>query len=318
MRRLATTGILAFLFPSSRAKKLGPNRGIAPGKLTVKPKIYLVITGLTIAAVFVACAPTTGRLQTHQHQSIFNGRAVMEDEALARTVVAIHSVFPGAEEGTICSGTLISDSLVLTAAHCLVHKTMVRTILFGPNARHALHKRSVSREIVHPHWPAIERIHMMPSAERTEEEEMIYLGSSWNDIALLQFEGGIPKGFVASKILEDASLVQGFTKLIAAGYGISDREKMKGTGVLYTTELIVENPQFRPNEFTVDQIESGTCDGDSGGPLFLQYEKELLLVGVTSHGINDDHCVGRAVFSFLPKHIEWLKTQIKELAHVTK
>ena len=140
---------------------------------------------------------------------------------------------------------------------------------------------------------------------------MIYLQSSWYDLALLKFEGGLPEGFAAATVLSDFNKIQKGTKILAAGFGVADAESKNGIGRLRSTELQIDNPFFHDNEVSVDQKESGTCEGDSGGPIFLQDGENYFLVGLTSHGINDNLCRGTAVFTSLIPFGDWLKANAK-------
>ncbi len=277
----------------------------------MKPKAYILM--MLVIGAALGCARSPSQLHHVNVSAIFGGTDVLPNEKLARTVVAVHSIYPGANEGTICSGTIISDSLVITAAHCLVDKGVSRTILFGVNAKEPVGRRRVVHETSHPGWAKIETIHAMPQEERSVADHVTYLNSSWSDIAVLKFEGGLPEGFVASKILTDADLIKPTAKVIAAGYGISDPSEGTGNGILRSTELSIDNPNYHADEFTIEQTERGTCEGDSGGPIFIKDGADLVLAGITSHGINDEACRGKTVFTFLSRHAVWLATSASEL-----
>jgi secreted trypsin-like serine protease len=283
----------------------------------VKPQLYILSQALLIALVLGACTSSRTSIVPHQLNihGIFNGRDVLANEPVAHTVVAVHSVYPGADEGTICSGTLLSSSVVLTAAHCLMDEGSVRTVLFGIDAKQSILHRKVIRQIVHPGWRIIEEIQSIPVESRSEEDNAKLLNSSWNDLALVEFEGGLPEGFFPSALLTDQSKLQANLVLTAAGFGVSDAENHKGTGILRTAEIKVDQPEFHDNEFSVQQNEAGTCDGDSGGPVFLKDGNSFLIAGLTSHGINDEFCRGTTVFTFLAKHLEWIQINLEELNH---
>jgi hypothetical protein len=282
----------------------------------MKPTVYILM--LSVIGASFGCSRTVSSIQNLNRSAIFGGSDISTDHKLAHTVIAIHSIYPGANEGTICSGTLISESHVITAAHCLIEKGVARTVLFGVDAKNPDHRRKIVSEDAHPDWAKIEKIHAMPEEERSVADHVLYLNSSWSDMAVLKFEGGLPDGYFASEILTDTRHLEQGVKVIAAGYGVSETSNGTGTGRLRSAELLVHDPNYHDDEFSIEQTEAGTCEGDSGGPIFYRENNgankndKLLLAGLTSHGINDVECRGTTVFTSVGKYAEWLKTHLHE------
>ena len=104
--------LLRTSYPRSRDLEaaISPKRGIAdvPGRGHAAPMASLrlgFITCLTVLAL--AVVPTAG--------AITNGSPDGDDHPY---VVAVGQILPNGGRGAFCSGTLVSPTVVLTAAHC--------------------------------------------------------------------------------------------------------------------------------------------------------------------------------------------------------
>ena len=188
----------------------------------------------------------------------------------------------------------------------MIEPNVERTILFGVDARKTISTRTILRHVDHPEWLSTAAAYMTHPEERTVGDNVILLNRSWNDIAILEFEGGLPPGFKPAEILKDSSVLRFNTELFAIGYGISDTENDSGVGRLRTTTIKINNPNFLSGEFSVEQADSGTCEGDSGGPVFAKVGDKFFVAGITSHGINDIQCRGTTVFTSVPHHRVWV------------
>src|SRR4051812_30118613 len=68
---------------------------------------------------------------------VFGGSDVEENNDIAKTTVGLVGILPddpdtGKPSGAyVCSGTLIDENIILTAAHCVTAQKIA--ILFGPN-----------------------------------------------------------------------------------------------------------------------------------------------------------------------------------------
>jgi secreted trypsin-like serine protease len=195
---------------------------------------------------------------------------------------------------TICTGTLVDQDLVVTAGHCLKRKPKSLTILFGLNMDE---KETVARDT------AAYEVH--PKYNENEGKD----GN--NDIALIQFSGGIPPGFSPAGIVPADQVIHPGDDFLIAGFGHTSTSSSGKTGVLHRTTLEVEKPDYSKTEYSFTQKTSGACFGDSGGPAYREVGGAWLLAGVTSRG--SQNCVGFLVYIRVEKHGDWLMAAAERL-----
>lgn len=131
-------------------------------------------------------------------------------------------------------------------------------------------------------------------------------GQEWNDVALLRFEGEMPEGFVPARILQDRSKVADRTEVILAGFGNTFGGPFGSNGgTLRKTKVKLAKFEYSTSEMMTDEAKSGTCNGDSGGPVFVESaDGSVDLIGVTSRG--DFACRAFGIYSFVPHYADWL------------
>jgi secreted trypsin-like serine protease len=75
-----------------------------------------------------------------------------------------------------------------------------------------------------------------------------------------------------------------------------------GGGVLMKTQAPVKT--VFEHEFMLDESKNGTCEGDSGGPVFVEENGVQYLVGITSRG--NLLCNSEGIYTAIPSFIEFI------------
>ena len=207
-----------------------------------------------------------------------------------------------------CSGTLVARTWVLTAAHCLWDDTTNNYISDLGSARIAttdgisgITKASSAlvNAVKHPNYNGIDEL---------------------NDIGLIQVSDVFGGNFADLATLEEVKSVEDiFATATASGFG---RTSATGSGTwsvlqvslkLLSQEFCRTSWPYWQVDFSSDYVcargttAATTCNGDSGGPLFIVIGQKRKLAGVTSFG--GVPCGSNtSVFSRISSHTAFLQT----------
>lgn len=224
---------------------------------------------------------------------IIGGHAVTKKSEIAAVTVSLLNV----REGTLCTASLLSDEIALTAAHCVDGSADDLQLSFGTRST-SNESRPVEAFAVPPVW----------RQQRNAE-------TNNGDIALIKFSGGLPASAHAATLMPGRHRLTNGEIVTLAGFGISNGASDTGAGTLRSVDIKIANANFSKTEVSLDQThKKGACHGDSGGPAFIQGNNgELLLWGVTSRGINDpdDHCRGDSVYTKIQPYVRWMNATLR-------
>lgn len=253
-----------------------------------------------------------------------------------------------------CSGVLIAPSVVVTAAHCVEvcgYETCERddgetfrcyvcepeslpaSALFVAAGLRTLDDvwtsevRAVRELVVHEGYAFSDQWEWFVDAgvcEQRGENEFICekpgLATDLHDIALLRLGAPVTA-------MKPARLLPGSDGLVgeigtAQGYGL--RAPRGYEGLLDQPQYVsLLNETSTPIEQVTDEeiltsegtYRSGTCYGDSGGPLYVQRGNELSVAGFFSRFRLDaerPYCGAGSIYTSAPGHIDWIYEKAPE------
>jgi hypothetical protein len=203
-------------------------------------------------------------------------------------------VAPDGQLFPICSGTLISPTVFLTASHC--------TIFFEQELQPAGYVAGVSFDAVIPFGD------LTTSATKVIAATSVVTNPLYNqsqsdpgDIAVLLLPegttGGItPAALPSAGLLDQLASQNGLKTAMftAVGYGVQNRVTGGGTPFFQDLNPVPRMYAFSSfNSLNVGYLRlsqnpstgnGGTCFGDSGGPNFLNVEGRRVLVAITITG----------------------------------
>ncbi|GJQ86333.1 hypothetical protein Trydic_g15243 [Trypoxylus dichotomus] len=208
-----------------------------------------------------------------------------------------------------CAGSLISETFVVTAAHCVVRVDnkdvdMVRlgkVDLLGDADGTLPQNIRIQEVIVHPGYKHTEKLNdiallrLAKPAEFTENVKPVCLNTNPDIQGPLTVAGW---GFVNVTTEETSRFLQ---KAFVSPYALNK-----------CNETYLNSPRPKtilPTHLcalSLDKTRQDTCQGDSGGPLQITNGTTQLLVGITSYGRS---CAGRtpSVYTRISNFIDWIE-----------
>jgi secreted trypsin-like serine protease len=212
-------------------------------------------------------------------------------ENISRTIVTII-----ASRGSFCTGSLIAQDLVLTAAHCVLPGAEYKVILPGETPLRLL---DVKRIASHPQFNVQNILAHRASA----------------DVALLQLASPVPLSKAPAPPGAPAIPIEAGSRFTIAGIGVTKRGDGKSGGTIRAADLAVTGKpgtlQIRLADPLTNNLRDGlgACTGDSGAPAFEMQSGRAIIIGVVSWSTganNTDGCGGLTGVTPLTLYREWI------------
>lgn len=242
-----------------------------------------------VVVMLLLVANTVLGTQTPGQSRIYNGDYVVPSQFPYFASIRM-------KNGDICGGTLLSETKILTAAHCLQIKDddgnlkdltpLLQEVLIGcitpiePSGTSECQKRLISSVYIHPGWNG-------------------YISKNSKDIAILSLDEPVTT-ITPVKIAESAEPGQSAE---VVGFGQSGLDT-SGKILTYATQIIRHIQDFY---LTTVPDTAGPCYGDSGGPLLTAQG----LVGIVSYGTGScDSLDDTDGYFYVPSVRKWINLYI--------
>lgn len=262
-------------------------------------RAYAVIAMMALSS-FVACSKgqfSSSGADGTLNSGIIGGVDASGTEDYSKTIASLYNV----TEGALCTISILSDSIGVTAAHCVDGAAPSSLkIIFGTNLT------GTDRQIRQVVGAQITPIYPVRQNQDTNT----------GDVGVVRFVGGLPAGYHAATVLSNTSVLQTGATVTLAGYGISDGVAQTGAGVLRSVQVQIKNAAFSESEILIDQTGGkGACHGDSGGPAYINVGGTQMLWGITSRGVNDpkNDCSVASAYTSIPYYWTWIATTAAKL-----
>jgi secreted trypsin-like serine protease len=240
-------------------------------------------------------------------EKIVNGVEVKNNDPIAKSTVFLNAKYQ--RFSFTCTGIIVSNDMILTAAHCLGPYMGAKiTAFFGVNKNQKGITINVIKQVAHSDYQ---------ETNKTDRR----------DFALLLLEKPIPSEYSPINFLPEENILNNDEKIILAGYGINITPMPSkgdgGVGVLRMAEQNIIDANYGQSEVLINIKNKGTCSGDSGGPAMIKKQDQLYLFGVASRMTDKDivpgsnptryECKEEIVYGNIIKENEWLKKTMKEI-----
>ncbi len=231
-------------------------------------------------------------LSSIKAHSIVGGEFTKESSPITESTV-------GLSHG--CTGTLIEDDVVVTAAHCLRRRRKIE-VIFGTTFKDGV-RIAIKEIVIHPDFTSTANGGVSP--DKPAQKPI-------HDIALIKLNSPAPAGFSPAPLGSGQNLIKG-DKLILAGFGLT-APRRGSKGRLKHVETIFNFYNEKSLEVVFGPTPGkSACPGDSGGPMYRERGNQLTLIGVTSRGFKKlGPCSGNGNYTEVEAHLNWIQETIND------
>jgi len=189
----------------------------------------------------------------------------------------------------VCTATLVHPSMVVLASHCIVLGGTPMNASFGETIAAPARQVPISGCVTYPGWQPT-----MPG-DGNDDIAICQLAEPVDDVAIVPILMGCEAdGLVAGA---DVTLV---------GFGVHDQ--LGTIGTKYAVDVAVQS--VGNEAIFLGDAQASACNGDSGGPAFVQLDDGSWRVfGVTSGGAGTTpDCPQTTVYTLIHPYVDWIET----------
>lgn len=196
---------------------------------------------------------------------------------------------------SFCSGTLVAENIVVTAAHCLqkfdpdtkqkkdeliLPRATDFVVSFATEVNDGSEWVRAAKVIPHVDWDIDQTLSPNPT-------------SPPNDLGVIVLEQAAPATAQPAQIADLGVEPSPNGQIDLVGFGITQSRDQNDTGIMRQVTTTFKTIDATSQRFQVGAFFKGACAGDSGGPAYHQVDGEYLLMGATSTGAEfNGYCLG--------------------------
>jgi hypothetical protein len=227
------------------------------------------------------------------------GNAAVVDAGVYRSEVMILS-----GRGNLCSGIVLEQDLVLTAAHCLEPGLAYKIYELDAERKPVFYE--LMKTVVHPKF----------------SKAAFDANRATPDLALLKLATPLPAKFLPAELSPPRGRVAVGEHFAVVGYGVTAARDNRSAAVLRRADLVATgkpgNLQLRLFDPAAkgETAGLGACTGDSGGPVYEERDGKRLVYGVISWTTGpklSEGCGGLTGVTPLELHLNWIVDTARKL-----
>jgi hypothetical protein len=199
--------------------------------------------------------------------------------------------------GNLCTGIVIKQDIVLTAAHCIEPGLSYKFYELDAERKPVFY--DVAKTVLHPQF----------------SKATFDANRATPDLALVKAAGQLPAKFLPATLANARARIAVGERFAIVGYGVTAPRDNRSAAVLRRADLIATgqpgNLQLRLFDPATKGETSGlgACTGDSGGPVYEERDGQRLVYGVISWTTGPKlgaGCGGLTGVTPLELHLKWV------------